>query len=47
MKLTINQLLQKDINFLRKVILSSNRKHSTIYNGKKDRIMIGTNFYNL
>ena len=29
------------------VILPSSRKHSAIYNGKKDRIMIGTNFYSL
>ena len=29
------------------VILPSNRKHSAIYNGKKDRIMIGVNFYSL
>ena len=29
------------------VIIPANRKHSAIYNGKKDRIMIGCNFYSL
>ena len=29
------------------VIFPANRKHSTVYNGKKDRIMIGVNFYSL
>ncbi|MDA9199869.1 tetratricopeptide repeat protein [Candidatus Pelagibacter sp.] len=29
------------------VIIPANRKHSAIYNGKKDRIMIGSNFYSL
>ena len=29
------------------VIVPAHRKHSAIYNGKKDRIMIGCNFYSL
>jgi tetratricopeptide (TPR) repeat protein len=29
------------------VILPSSRKHAAIYNGKKDRIMVGVNFYSL
>ena len=29
------------------VIFPANRKHSSVYNGKKDRIMIGVNFYSL
>jgi len=29
------------------IIIPANRKHSAIYNGKKDRIMIGCNFYSL
>ena len=28
-------------------IFPADRKHSSIYNGKKDRIMIGVNFYSL
>ena len=29
------------------VIFPANRKHSAVYNGKKDRVMIGVNFYSL
>ena len=29
------------------VILPASRKHAAIYNGKKDRIMVGVNFYSL
>ena len=29
------------------VILPANRKHSAVYNGKTDRVMIGVNFYSL
>ena len=29
------------------VILPAFRKHSAVYNGKKDRVMIGVNFYSL
>ena len=29
------------------VIIPSDRKHSSVYNGRKDRIMIGVNFYSL
>ena len=28
-------------------IFPADRKHSSTYNGKKDRIMIGVNFYSL
>jgi hypothetical protein len=29
------------------VIIPSSRKHSAVYSGKKDRVMIGVNFYSL
>ena len=29
------------------IILPAFRKHSAVYNGKKDRVMIGVNFYSL
>ena len=29
------------------VIIPASRKHAAIYNGKKDRIMVGVNFYSL
>ncbi|MDA7577349.1 hypothetical protein N8700_04985, partial [Candidatus Pelagibacter sp.] len=29
------------------VIIPANRNHSAVYNGKKDRVMIGVNFYSL
>ena len=29
------------------LIFPANQKHSSIYNGKEDRIMIGVNFYSL
>ena len=29
------------------VIIPANRKHSAVYNGKTDRVMIGVNFYSL
>jgi len=29
------------------IIIPSGRSHSAVYDGKKDRIMIGVNFYSL
>jgi len=29
------------------VIIPAGRQHSAVYNGKKDRVMIGVNFYSL
>ena len=28
-------------------IINSNRRHSVVYNGKTDRVMIGVNFYSV
>ena len=47
----ILKLYDPDQEFLPKagqvIIFPANRYHSSIYNGKKDRVMIGVNFYSL
>ena len=47
----ILKLLDPEINILPKIgdviIIPSNRKHSSIYSGQSNRVMIGVNFYSL
>jgi hypothetical protein len=41
------KFLEAEIFYQRIIIIPASRKHSAIYGGKTDRIMIGINFYGL